>query len=164
MRWFRRSLDDFGPFDWSEDLQPLFPTSPPEPWRDFHEQVYLLPLELVDTFIDRRQLETVKRVDHPHVASLASQIEAEGLFVPPEVVYDATGKVRYHDGYHRYAAIESLGYFHSIPVRLRESPAVRGYGRQFTDHGFTVLKLFAVNADSHTRSSGRIDLTPRRKS
>lgn len=162
MRWFRRSLDDFGPFDWSEDIKPLFPTRHPEPWRSFNDDLYLLPVDLIETFIDRRQLEKVKRLDHSHIASLAAQIDAEGLFVPPLVCYDATGKIRYHDGYHRYAAMESLGYFHHVPVRLKESVAVRGYGRQMTEHGLLILKLFATNVDRHASSTDKVDLRPRR--
>lgn len=162
--WFRRRLDDFGPFDWSEDMQPLFRTAHPEPWRRTHSEVYLVPMDLIDTFIDRRQLQETIRRDSDQIASLAAQIDTQGLFVPPLVKFDATGKIRYHDGYHRYGAIESLGYFHSIPVTLEESPAVKGYGRQLTDHGLTVLKLFAVKADDRTRSSSKVTLQPRRKS
>lgn len=163
MNWFRRSPDDFGPFDWA-DGEPLFPTPHPEPWRDSPEDIYLLPVGFVETIIDRRQLERTKRLDHEQVASLAASINENGLYNVPTVMFDREGKVRYHDGYHRYAAMESLGYFTAVPVRLKESRQVKGYGRGLSQEVESVLKLFAVQADTKLRSTDRSTLQPRRKS
>lgn len=160
--WFRRSLDDFGPFDWSDDLEPLFPTTHPEPWRATSEEVFLLPLAFVDSFIDHRDLNQKKRLDHDGIAQLAASIDEHGLFKPGQIIFDANGKLRYHDGYHRYAAVESLGYFDSIPVTVKESQTVRGYGRPINENTLTVLKLFTVTADR--KSTTRRALKPRRKS
>jgi hypothetical protein len=160
--WFRRDLDDFGPFDWSDDMRPLFPTAHPEPWRATNDEVFLLPLAFVDTFIDRNDLENKKKRDHSQIASLAASIDEDGLFKPAQIIFDVDGKIRYHDGYHRYAAIESLGYFDSVPVTLKEATRVKGYGRPLTENTLTVLKLFTVTAD--VKSTTKRALKPRRKS
>lgn len=153
MKWFRRSLDDFEGFDRDENGQPLFPHAIPEPWRDTIVPTYLLPITFIDLFIDHSRVHNIERTEHDYVSQLAEAIDMEGLKVPPSMRYDHAGLVRYHDGYHRYAAIKSLGYFHSIPVTLKESPRVRGHGRLVSEE---VIGLFEACSNNHTRSSDKV--------
>lgn len=159
MRWFRRELDDFGPFDW-DGLKPLFPRPVPEPWRDCPADLFLVPLTFVQVFADRKKLNEIVRTESEYITGLAEAINEQGLLVPPLMVFDSAGKVRYHDGYHRLAAIEILGYFNAIPVRLEHSPSVRGHGRPVSEEMPSLFQLFAVNADSTNRSSTKMTLQP----
>lgn len=159
MKWFRRELDDFGPFDW-DDSKPLFPRVAPEPWRTFPGPKFLIPLDLVLTFADRNRLANILRTEQEYVFGLADSIDMEGLTTPPTMVYDDAGKIRYHDGYHRLAATLALKYFDSLPVCLVKSPYVRGYGRLVSEEVPMIFQLFAVNADSTSRSSKKMVLRP----
>jgi hypothetical protein len=144
MRWFRRSLDDFGPFEWVSEsgvLRPLFPIRP-EPWRlSSSHLAYNVPLDFIRLFINPHELSEVHRKDAAYVAQLVEEIDKFGLREPAAMKYDANGKLRFHDGHHRFAALEILGYFQSMPVTLQESPLIKGYGRVVGSDIVSLLQL-----------------------
>lgn len=162
-RWFRRDPEDFSVKDW-DGLVPLCPKPTPEPWRDCGEPVYLVPITFLKTFVEKVHIDDILRLERSYIANLCDSIAEEGLRVPPLMYYDHAGHIRYHDGHHRYAAVQELGYFTHMPVRLHESPGIKGYCRGVAEEVPALFQLFAVSADPTVRSSKLMTLQPMRES
>lgn len=147
MNWFRRDLDDFSEKDWefteSSLFRPILSVGFPEPWRrhcDRH-RIYLFPLDFCKIFADKRQLNNISRKEEDYICSLRESIQREGLFNPAVMKYDNNGKLRYHDGYHRLAAVLEIDGFDFMPVKIEQSPRVKGYGRVLSEELLTILDV-----------------------
>ena len=123
----------------------------PEPWRH-HElaalnRVYLLPLEFCETFADDQQVHNNRKIVPEKIRWLRESIDELGLQRPCIMVLDATGKLRYHDGYHRLTAIQQIPGFTHVPCILQHSTGrIRGYGRPM--HQVVEIILEMVSADA----------------
>lgn len=123
----------------------------PEPWREHqltvHNTIYLLPLEFCETFADQQEVHKDRKMVPDKIAWLRESIDEIGLQRPCILVLDATGKLRYHDGYHRMTAIQQIPDFTHIPCILQHSTGrIRGYGRPM--HQVAEIILGMVSADT----------------
>jgi len=142
MKWFRRNLDDFGDKEWVFSNNTYLPRiKVPEPWRDHPkaDELYLVPVSFVKIFLENAHVVQIRHQAATKVAELRDSIRLEGLQQPCTMVYDATGKLRYHDGHHRLTAILEIPEITHIPVFLKETKKVKGYGRPISEE---VVALF----------------------
>ena len=134
MNWFRRDKEDFN-VDWElldGHYKPKVPQPFPTPWR-LHpkaEECLLLPRSVCFYFADQQKMRNIERLEPEKVSELRESISKEGLKVPLKMTWDAHGKIRYHDGYHRMTAMRVLDEPQHVPVLLSRSDRVKGYGRQ----------------------------------
>lgn len=140
--WFRRDLNDFSSNKWVLDggfYRPVICV--PEPWRAA-DYDFVVPVEFALIFADRHRMVSIERDEQEYIASLVDSISSNGLMEPPVMVYDHFGKLRYHDGYHRLIALSHVDSIKRIPVKLRESPRVRGYGRLVGEEIISIFEVF----------------------
>jgi hypothetical protein len=135
MRWFRRELDDFD-VDWEFTdrwFRPVMRPDPfPTPWRSHPDAAncIVLPRSICYFFADEKKIRDIERGEHHKISELRDSIAEEGLKVPLKMTFDSLGKVRYHDGYHRLAAMRVLDEPAMVPVLLTLSDnRVKAYGR-----------------------------------
>lgn len=133
MGWFRRELDSFD-VDWErrgDKFVPVFPYVHPTPWRDHYlaDSFLVVPKSLALQFADRSYMSRLWRQEPDRLAELAAQIAEDGLREPLTMYYDEAGKLRYHDGYHRLCVMENMDFIRVLPVLLKRSDRVKGYGR-----------------------------------
>lgn len=144
--WFRRSLDDFEEKKWDMKngfFSPKIPTRRFDPWTLKSDPIYLVPVEFAYLFADKGKIANIERTEEPYIAELIESISTEGLREPALMKFDEFGKLRYHDGYHRLTAIRRIDGFTDIPVRIKQSPRIVGYGRSFAEEVYNVFS--AIN-------------------
>ena len=150
--WFRRRLDNFD-VDWVvEDTfcKPLLPSHFPEPWTDHQwvDDCIVLPRDVCLFFADHRKMRNIERQEPGKINELRDSISTIGLTTPIIMTWDDTGKIRYHDGYHRLTAMRVLDNPLRIPVLLRHSDRVKGVGQQpeqYVPFLFGVVNDLGVN-------------------
>lgn len=153
MKWFRRNKTDFENLDWVEDggrFSPNLCKSPPvrpEPWRlaDTASECYILPVWLLSGCADPQEIKEKRLVDEKYIDGLRESINVEGLHQPLTVVVDSYGKIRLHDGYHRFIAISGLNNFDNVPVYVKKSKKVKGYGRDLSTQTLDVLNYISLS-------------------
>lgn len=124
-----------------------------EPWR-YHSitlsnKIYLLPVAFCETFADLKEVDHNRKMEANKIEWLRESIDEEGLKRPCILVIDATGKLRYHDGYHRLAAVQQVKDFSHIPCILQTSTGrIRGYGRPLHQEVEIILEM--LSADTET--------------
>lgn len=92
-----------------------------------------MPVSFAMCFADKAKMNAIKKTEASYIDELRSSIATQGLLEPAIMYFDPQGKIRYQEGYHRLCALSELPYIKSMPVRLQESPRVRGYGRHISE-------------------------------
>lgn len=117
------------------DPSPSAPASSwnrPEPWRVKYPNAFLVPREFIRVFINEYEVNEKFRFEEGVIAALRNSIRFEGLYEPVIMIFDDYGKFRFHDGHHRWAAIDGISDFLLIPVRLQRSEGViKGHNQEF---------------------------------
>jgi hypothetical protein len=125
----------------------------PQPWRNHdlasRNTIYLLPIEFCEMFADDQQIHSNRKMVPEKIEWLRDSIDKEGLKRPCILVVDATGKLRYHDGYHRLTAIQQIPDFTHVPCILQHSTGrIRGYGRPLHQVMEVILKMVSVDNEA----------------
>lgn len=131
----RRHQDTFVPYH-SQPYTYLYDpiTNPlPQQWRNRGDagEIFLLPVGFIVRFADKGYLQRIQQRDQGKIGVLRDSMVVEGQIVPMGMNLDPSGKLRFHDGYHRLCvALERPDLFPLVPVLLdRGTGAIRGYGR-----------------------------------
>ena len=119
-----------------------------EPWRDHPDAdlVLLLPMEIVNLIADNAELYAARVKNSERIDMLRHSIRENGLEVPPLILFDESGNIRYKDGYHRLASLQDLGTFSEVPVVLKQvSGTIRGGSVKTVDHLATLFAYIAAS-------------------
>ncbi len=109
-----------------------------EPWMYRQEEIFWVPVSFCKLFADPKRITLLERTEPDYLNEIQASVMDEGMHEPATMVLDESGKMRYHDGYHRMIVSERIGR-ESIPVVLKIVERVNGYGRQVSSTLFKVL-------------------------
>lgn len=123
MRTLKRYGQDFDYREFEE-----YEVEESAPWMNHPrvDEMFYVPMDFCRLFADQTRLDLLARTEAEWICEIGTSIVEDGLREPAVMAFDETGKLRYHDGYHRMLT----GELECIPVILQEArPNVRGYGR-----------------------------------
>lgn len=119
-----------------------YPYRPPEPWRA-NEEAFLIPSQVVSMMVDSTYIQRCETHNRQRIDEIKVSIEVDGLLKPIELLYDPDGKIRLHNGNHRYIAMRELEWKHMPCTLSKVNKAIRGYGRHLSDHTETIVDLIS---------------------
>lgn len=105
---------------------------------DREEEIFWVPLDFCKLYADPKRITLLERTEPEYLAEIQRSVMEDGIREPATMVLDESGKMRYHDGYHRMIVLERIGR-KSIPVVLKTSERIKGYGKTIDPTLFKVL-------------------------
>ena len=105
---------------------------------DREEEIFWVPVAFCKLYADPKRITLLERTEPEYLSEIQRSVMDDGIHEPATMVVDESGKMRYHDGYHRLIVSERIGR-ESIPVVVKTSERIKGYGKIIGPSLFKVL-------------------------